>query len=70
MPKYYEYSKYEQCRIPKYFMYVQLVFQSIEPQNTVSTTAAAVFQSIEPTNAWITSSIQSIQPGNTYKYKQ
>ena len=46
MPKYCEYSKYEQYRVPEHFQ-VQTVFQSIEPQNTPST---AVFHSIEPRN--------------------
>ena len=49
MQKYCEYSKYEYCRIPKYFKYT--VFQSIEPQNTSSTSS---IQSLQPRNTWST----------------
>ena len=47
MPKYGEYSKYEQYRIPKYFKYRQYCSIPANPKILLST---AVFQSIEPQN--------------------
>ena len=61
MPKYCEYSKYEQYRIPEYFKCRQCSRVS-KPKILPST---PVFRSIEAQNTPSTSSIQSIQPRNT-----